>query len=381
MKEIYLDNAATTPLKKEVLREMLPYLTEEYGNPSALYRLAQRARGAVAAARSAAAEVIGARPDEIYFTSGGTEADNWALKAVYEAFGDKKTQIITSRIEHHAVLETCHYLEKHGAQVIYLPVERSGRIDIEKIANAVTEKTCLISVMTANNETGIIQPVREIGKIAKEKQVLFHTDAVQAYGHIPLSVQETGADLMSISAHKIGGPKGCGALYIRKGVHIQSFMHGGLQEHARRAGTENVAGIVGFGKAAQLAMTQEKEVNRKIAENRDYLAGRILNEIPDTSLNGEGERLPGHLNISFHHLDGESLLIYLDMHGIACSAGSACASGSLSPSHVLTAMGLSYEDAHASVRMSLSQDNTRDELDYVVEILKKAHEKMKKTAF
>lgn len=381
MKEIYLDNAATTPLRKEVLQEMLPYLTEEYGNPSALYRSAQRARGAVAAARSAVAEVIGARPDEIYFTSGGTEADNWALKAVYEAFGDKKPQIITSRIEHHAILETCHYLEKHGAQVIYLPVERSGRIDIEKIANAVTDKTCLISVMTANNETGIIQPVREIGKIAKEKQVLFHTDAVQAYGHIPLSVGETGADLMSISAHKIGGPKGCGALYIRKGVHIQSFMHGGLQEHARRAGTENVAGIVGFGKAARLAMTQEKEVNRKIEENRDYLAGRILNEIPDTSLNGEGERLPGHLNISFHHLDGEALLIYLDMHGIACSAGSACASGSLSPSHVLTAMGLSYEDAHASVRMSLSQDNTRDELDYVVETLKEAHEKMKKTAF
>lgn len=287
MKEIYLDNAATTPLRKEVLQEMLPYLTEEYGNPSALYRSAQRARGAVAAARSAVAEVIGARPDEIYFTSGGTEADNWALKAVYEAFGDKKPQIITSRIEHHAILETCHYLEKHGAQVIYLPVERSGRIDIEKIANAVTDKTCLISVMTANNETGIIQPVREIGKIAKEKQVLFHTDAVQAYGHIPLSVGETGADLMSISAHKIGGPKGCGALYIRKGVHIQSFMHGGLQEHARRAGTENVAGIVGFGKAARLAMTQEKEVNRKIEENRDYLAGRILNEIPDTSLNGD----------------------------------------------------------------------------------------------
>lgn len=370
MKEIYLDHAATAPLKKEVLAEMMPYLTVEYGNPSAIYRSAQRAKSAISRAREQVAKVISAKADEIYFTSGGTEADNWALKASFEAFGKEKPHIITSAIEHHAVLETCHYLEKKGAEITYISPEKNGSISPEKIREAITDNTCLISIMSANNETGIIEPIREIGRIAHENGILFHTDAVQAYGHIPIDVAECFIDFLSISAHKIGGPKGVGALFIKKGIPVKSFIHGGMQERARRAGTENVTGIVGFGKAAEIAGNEMEEARVSLTRKRDYLMKRILTEIPDTSLNGEGERLPGHINIAYHGLDGESLLIYLDMHGIACSAGSACASGSLSPSHVLTAMGMNYEDAHASIRMSLSDENTMEELDEVLEILK-----------
>ncbi len=370
MKEIYLDHAATAPLKKEVLAEMMPYLTTEYGNPSAIYRSAQRAKSAISRAREQVAKVISAKADEIYFTSGGTEADNWVLKASFEAFGKEKPHIITSAIEHHAVLETCHYLEEKGAEITYISPEKNGSISPEKIREAITDNTCLISIMSANNETGIIEPIREIGRIAHENGIYFHTDAVQAYGHISIDISENFIDFLSISAHKIGGPKGVGALFIKKGIPVKSFIHGGMQERARRAGTENVAGIVGFGKAAEIAGNEMKEASVSLIRKRDYLVKRILTEIPDTSLNGEGERLPGHINIAYHGLDGESLLIYLDMHGIACSAGSACASGSLSPSHVLTAMGMSYEDAHASIRMSLSDENTTEELDEVLKILK-----------
>ncbi len=370
MKEIYLDHAATAPLKKEVLAEMMPYLTTEYGNPSAIYRSAQRAKSAISRAREQVAKVISAKADEIYFTSGGTEADNWVLKASFEAFGKEKPHIITSAIEHHAVLETCHYLEEKGAEITYISPEKNGSISPEKIREAITDNTCLISIMSANNETGIIEPIREIGRIAHENGIYFHTDAVQAYGHISIDISENFIDFLSISAHKIGGPKGVGALFIKKGIPVKSFIHGGMQERARRAGTENVAGIVGFGKAAEIAGNEMEEASVSLIRKRDYLVKRILTEIPDTSLNGEGERLPGHINIAYHGLDGESLLIYLDMHGIACSAGSACASGSLSPSHVLTAMGMSYEDAHASIRMSLSDENTTEELDEVLEILK-----------
>ena len=370
MKEIYLDHAATAPLKKEVLAEMMPYLTTEYGNPSAIYRSAQRAKSAISQAREQVAKVISAKADEIYFTSGGTEADNWVLKASFEAFGKEKPHIITSAIEHHAILETCHYLEEKGAEITYISPEKNGSISPEKIREAITDNTCLISIMSANNETGIIEPIREIGRIAHENGIYFHTDAVQAYGHISIDISENFIDFLSISAHKIGGPKGVGALFIKKGIPVKNFIHGGMQERARRAGTENVAGIVGFGKAAEIAGNEMKEASVSLIRKRDYLVKRILTEIPDTSLNGEGERLPGHINIAYHGLDGESLLIYLDMHGIACSAGSACASGSLSPSHVLTAMGMSYEDAHASIRMSLSDENTTEELDEVLEILK-----------
>ncbi|MDO4479072.1 MAG: cysteine desulfurase family protein [Lachnospiraceae bacterium] len=372
MTEIYFDNAATQPLKPEVLTVMMPYLTEHFGNPSAIYRSAQKARNAVALAREKVASLLNCRPDEIFFTSGGTEADNWALATAFEAHQADKPHIITTAIEHHAVLETCHYLEKRGAEVTYVPVNSSGRVDPEVIREAIRPETGLISVMSANNETGILQPVAEIGAIAHENGILFHTDAVQAAGHVPLDLQTLPVDLLSISAHKMGGPKGVGCLFIRRGVSFGGFIHGGAQEKDRRAGTENVAGIVGFGEAAALAKRDLEENARYVTALRDRLVSRLSETVPDITFNGTGERLPGHVNVTCHGTDGESLLIFLDMQGLACSAGSACASGSLSPSHVLTAMGLSYEDAHATIRLTLSENNMEAEIDEAAAIIAKA---------
>ena len=369
---IYLDNAATTRTNPEVVKEMLPYFTENYGNPSAIYEIAGRSKTAIEEGRAKVAKVIGASPDEIYFTAGGSEADNWALKATFEALKDKGNHIITSKIEHHAILHTCEYLEGLGAQITYLDVDENGFVDPKAVEEAITDKTILISIMTANNEIGTIEPIREIGKIAHDRGILFHTDAVQAYGHIPINVDEDNIDMLSSSGHKLNGPKGIGFLYIRKGVKIRSFVHGGAQERKRRAGTENVPGIVGYGKAAQLAEETMAERAKKETEIRDYMIGRIMNEIPYTKLNGDKvKRLPNNINVCFRYVEGESMLIMLDMKGIAASSGSACTSGSLDPSHVLLAIGLPHEIAHGSLRMTLSEETTKEQADYTVDCLKK----------
>lgn len=376
---IYLDNAATTKTAPQVVEAMLPYFSEIYGNPSSVYELAQNAKSAVTQAREEIASVIGARAQDIYFTAGGTEADNWAIKAAYEAYKSRGNHIITTKIEHHAVLHTCEYLEKtQGAKITYLDVDENGLVRPEDLEAAITPETILISIMFANNEIGTIEPISEIGRIAKEHGILFHTDAVQAFGQVPIQVDEMNIDMLSSSAHKINGPKGIGFLYIRKGVKILSFIHGGAQERKRRAGTENVPGIVGYGCAAKLAAETMQERTEKEIQLRDYLIGRIINEIPYVRLNGDPKRrLPNNVNVSFQFIEGESLLIMLDMEGICASSGSACTSGSLDPSHVLLAIGLPHEIAHGSLRMTLSAENTKEEMDLVVEKLKEIVEKLR----
>ena len=367
---IYLDNAATTRTAPEVVEAMLPYFTEYYGNAGSIYGLAGESRKALLRARETISGTLGAEANEIYFTAGGSESDNWALKAVFEAWQDKGRHIITSRIEHHAVLHTCEYLEKMGARVTYLDVDSEGLVDPGQLERAIRPDTILISVMAANNEVGTIQPVKEIGEIAAAHGILFHTDAVQAYGHLPMAVQECHIDLLSASAHKFNGPKGAGFLYVGKKAGIRSFIHGGQQERGRRAGTENVPGIVGMAAAARRAYEHMEERAQKERMLRDYLIGRIEAEIPDVALNGHRtRRLPNNVNFSFADMEGETMLIMLDMAQICASAGSACTSGAVDPSHVLLAMGLSGERARGSLRLTLSEENTREELDTVVEEL------------
>lgn len=371
-KLIYLDNAATTRTAPEVVEAMLPYFTELYGNPSSVYDLAGKSKEAVTKAREQIAEILNAKKEEIYFTGSGTEADNWALKAAFEAYKNKGNHIITTKIEHHAILHTCEYLEKErGAMITYLDVDENGIVKLEDLERAITPETILISVMFANNEIGSIQPIKEIGLIAREHGILFHTDAVQAFCQVPIDVNEYNIDMLSSSAHKINGPKGVGFLYIRKGVKIRSFIHGGAQERKRRAGTENVPGIVGYGAAAQRAWNSMEERTSRERELRDYLIKRITGEINYVKLNGDPvKRLPNNVNVSFRFVEGESLLLMLDGCGICASSGSACTSGSLDPSHVLLAIGLPHEIAHGSLRLTLSEEITREDLDYTVEQLK-----------
>lgn len=367
---IYLDNSATTPLKKEVLDEMMPYLTENYGNPSSIYNIGQIAKAAVEKAREQVANAIGASPNEIYFTGCGSEADNWAIKGIARAKERKGKHIISSAIEHHAVLHTLNYLEKQGFEVTYLPVDQYGKISLEDLKNAIRPDTILITIMTANNEIGTIEPIREIGEIARKNQIVFHTDAVQAIGVIEIDVKSMNIDMLSMSAHKFGGPKGVGALYVKNGVRPEIFMHGGAQERARRAGTENVASIVGMGKAITLAAQNIPEKAKKLCAMRDYLIQNIMEKIPYVKLNGHPtDRLPGNVNFSFQYIEGESLLLMLDLNGIAASSGSACTSGSLDPSHVLLALGMPHETAHGSLRISIGDQNTKEEIDQVIKIL------------
>ncbi len=377
-KLIYLDNAATTKTAPEVLEAMLPYFTECYGNPSSVYSFASKNKDEITKQREVIAEALGAKGNEIYFTAGGSESDNWALKATAEAYKDKGNHIITTKIEHHAILHTAEYLEKNGFEVTYLDVDENGVVNLEELKAAIRPETILISVMFANNEIGTIEPIKEIGEIAKEHGILFHTDAVQAFGQIPINVDECNIDMLSASGHKLNGPKGIGFLYIRKGVKIRSFVHGGAQERKRRAGTENVPGIIGIGAATKRAVTTMKERTEKEKELRDYLIERIENEIPYSKLNGHRtDRLPNNVNFSFRFVEGESLLIMLDMKGICGSSGSACTSGSLDPSHVLLAIGLPHEIAHGSLRLTLSDETTKEDIDYVVDSLKEIVAKLR----
>ncbi len=370
-KLIYLDNAATTKTSPEVVEAMLPYFTEHYGNPSSVYGFAAANKEVIIRQREIIAGVLGAKDNEIYFTAGGTESDNWALIATAEAYAAKGKHIITSKIEHHAVLHTCEYLQRQGYEVTYLDVDENGLVDPKAVEAAIRPDTILISVMFVNNEIGTIQPIAEMGKIAHEHGVLFHTDAVQAFAQIPINVDEYNIDMLSASGHKLNGPKGIGFLYIRKGVKIRSFIHGGAQERRRRAGTENVPGIVGLGKAVELAAASMQERMEKESRLRDHLISRIESEIPYCRLNGDRvKRLPNNVNFSFQFVEGESLLIMLDMKGICASSGSACTSGSLDPSHVLLAIGLPHEIAHGSLRITLGADTTEEDLDYVVDCLK-----------
>lgn len=377
-KIIYLDNAATTQVDPEVVEAMLPYFTEYYGNPSAIYTFAGESKKAVGEARKIVAGGIGAKPEEIYFTGGGSESDNWALKAAAEAYAEKGNHIITTKIEHHAVLHTAEYLERHGCEVTYLNVDENGMISLDELKAAIRPTTILISIMAANNEIGTIEPLAQIGAIARENHILFHTDAVQAFGHIPINVDEMNIDLLSASAHKLNGPKGCGLLYIRTGVKIRAFLHGGAQERQRRAGTHNVPGIVGFGKAAELAFRDMGKHSKYESQLRDYLIKRVLDEIPYTRLNGDKEkRLPGNAHFCFRFIEGESLLILLDQQGICASSGSACTSGALDPSHVLLAIGLPHEIAHGSLRLTLSKKTTKEEIDHTVESIKAIVERLR----
>lgn len=367
---VYLDNSATTPVKPEVLEAMLPYLKDEYGNPSSIYRKAAAAEIAVRTAREQVAEALGASANEIFFTACGTEADNWAIKGVALANQKKGKHIITSQIEHHAVLHTVQYLEKMGFSVTVLPVDGEGKVSPDALRDAIREDTVLVSIMMANNEIGTVQPIRELAAIAKEKGVLFHTDAVQAVGSLAIDVKELGVDLLSLSAHKFGGPKGVGALYIKRGTRIDNFMHGGAQERNRRGGTENVAGIAGLGKAISLATANIEEKTARITALRDKLIAGIEKEIPHIRFNGHRtDRLPGNVNFCFQYIEGEALLLRLDAKGIAASSGSACTSGSLDPSHVLLALGLPHEIAHGSLRLSIGEQNTEEEIDYVLKVL------------
>lgn len=372
MNRIYMDHAGTTPMRSEVLEAMLPYLTEKFGNASTIYSYGREAKKALEDSREKVAQLIGANTKEIYFTSGGTESDNWALRGVAAANIKKGKHIITSAIEHHAVLHTCQALERQGFKITFLPVDEHGLVNVEDVVNAITDETIMVSIMHANNEIGTIQPIKEIGKAIKreKKDIVFHTDAVQTVGKIPVDVDDLGVDLLSISAHKIYGPKGVGALYIRKGTKILQFMTGGAQEGNRRAGTENIPGIVGFGKAAELAKTELKEQYDKLIVLRDKLIKGIMDNIPYTRLNGHPTlRLPHNVNVSFEFIEGESMLLNLDMKGICASSGSACTSGSLDPSHVLLAIGLPHEIAHGSLRLTLGRDNTEQDVDYVLEVL------------
>lgn len=375
---IYLDNAATTKTAPEVVDAMLPYFSEYYGNASTIYSLGAESKKAMDHARQTIADSLGAKPEEIYFTAGGSESDNWALKATAEAYASKGKHIITTKIEHHAILHTCEYLEKRGFEITYLNVDRDGLISLDELKAAIRPDTILISVMFANNEIGTIEPIAEIGEIAKEHGVLFHTDAVQAYAQVPIHVDEMHIDMLSASGHKLNGPKGIGFLYIRKGVKIRSFVHGGAQERSRRAGTENIPGIVGLRAAVERAMRIMDSKTRKEIELRDYLIGRLENEIPHCWLNGHRtKRLPNNINFSFLFIEGESMLIMLDMKGICASSGSACTSGSLDPSHVLLAIGLKHEEAHGSLRLTLSEDSTKEEMDIVAEEVKKIVQRLR----
>ena len=370
-KLIYLDNAATTKTAPEVLEAMLPYFTEQYGNPSAIYSFASHNKDVVAEQRERIANALGAKSNEIYFTAGGSESDNWALKATAEAYQNKGKHIITTKIEHHAILHTAAYLEERGFEVTYLDVDEYGKVNPADVEAAIRPDTILISVMYANNEIGTIEPIKEIGEIAHKHGILFHTDAVQAFGQVPINVDECHIDMLSASGHKLNGPKGIGFLYIRKGVKIRSFVHGGAQERKRRAGTENVPGTIGLGKAAELAAASMEDRMKRESELRDYMIQRISAEIPYCRLNGDPvKRLPNNVNFSFQFVEGESLLIMLDMKGICASSGSACTSGSLDPSHVLLAIGLPHEIAHGSLRMTLGADTTKEDVDYVVDCLK-----------
>ena len=369
-KLIYLDNAATTKVADSVVDAMLPYFKEYYGNASSIYQLGAKSKEALDEAREYIAGTLGAKANEIYFTAGGSESDNWAIKATADAYAQKGKHIITSAIEHHAVLHTCEYLEKHGYEVTYVGVDENGVIKLDELKAAIRPDTILISVMFANNEIGTIQPIKEIGEIAKEHDILFHTDAVQAYAQVPINVDEMHIDMLSASGHKLNGPKGIGFLYIRKGIKIRSFVHGGQQERGRRAGTENIPGIVGLAAAAKRSFSMLEEKMQKEIKLRDYLISRIEAEIPYCRLNGDRKkRLPNNVNFSFQFIEGESMLILLDNKGIAASSGSACTSGSLDPSHVLLAIGLPHEIAHGSLRLTLSEENTKEEMDYVVEQL------------
>ena len=370
-KLLYLDNAATTKTAPEVVDAMLPYFTEHYGNPSSVYSFSSGNKEMISKQREAIADTLGASANEIYFTAGGSESDNWALKATAEAYAGKGNHIITTKIEHHAILHTAQYLEKRGFEVTYVDVDEDGKVKLDELKAAIRPTTILISVMFANNEIGTIQPIKEIGEIAKEHGILFHTDAVQAYGQLPINVDECHIDMLSASGHKFNGPKGIGFLYIRKGVKIRSFVHGGAQERKRRAGTENVPGIVGIGTAAKRAANTREERVAKEIEVRDYLIDRVLKEIPYCRLNGHRtDRLPNNANFSFQFVEGESLLIMLDMKGICAPSGSACTSGSLDPSHVLLAIGLPHEIAHGSLRLTINEEITKEDIDYVVDNLK-----------
>lgn len=376
---IYLDNAATTAMKPEVFEAMKPYFMENYGNPSSVYRFAGTAKKAVEDAREEIAKALNAKSSgEIYFTGGGSEADNWAIKAAAESCRDKGCHIITTKIEHHAVLHTAEWLERNGYEVTYLNVDEDGLISLEELEQAIRPDTILMSIMFANNEIGTIEPIKEIGVIAKKHGVLFHTDAVQAFGHVPIDVQEMNIDMLSASAHKLHGPKGIGFLYLRNGIKMGALIHGGAQERSRRAGTHNVPGIVGIAEATRLAVANMEANAKKETEIRDYLISRIENEIPYVKVNGHREkRLPNNVNVCFRFIEGESLLILLDQKGICASSGSACTSGSLDPSHVLLAIGLIHEIAHGSLRLTLSEETTKEDVDYVVDNLKTIVEKLR----
>lgn len=368
---IYLDNAATTKPVPEAVEAMLPYLTEYYGNPSSIYSFSDKSKDIIRETRDFIAQSLNAKSEEIYFTAGGSESDNWALKATAEAYASKGKHIITSKIEHHAISHACEYLEKQGYEVTYVGVDENGILNMEELKAAIREDTILISVMFANNEIGTIQPIKEIGALAREHGILFHTDAVQAYAQIPIDVEEMNIDMLSASGHKFNGPKGIGFLYIRKGIKIRSFVHGGAQERSRRAGTENVPGIAGMGAAAKHSFHIMEAKIKKETETRDYLIDRVLTEIPYCRLNGDrSRRLPGNANFSFQFIEGESMLIHLDQKGICASSGSACTSGSLDPSHVLLAIGLPHEIAHGSLRLTLSEETSKEDIDYVVDNLK-----------
>lgn len=377
-KTIYLDNAATTKTRPEVVEAMLPYFTEYYGNPSSVYEFSTPSKKAITEARETIAKSLGAKTNEIYFTAGGSESDNWAIKATAEAYESKGKHIITSKIEHHAVLHTCEYLEKRGFEITYLDVDENGTVKLDELKKAIRPDTILISIMFANNEIGTIQPIKEIGEIAKEHGIIFHTDAVQAYAHVPINVDEYHIDMLSVSGHKFNGPKGIGFLYIRTGLKLRSFIHGGSQERKRRGGTENVPGIVGMGKAVEIAMANLAERTAYEVELRDYLIDRVLSEVPYVRLNGHRtNRLPNNANFAFQFIEGESLLIMLDMQGICGSSGSACTSGSLDPSHVLLAIGLPHEIAHGSLRLTLSEETTKEDIDFTVDEIKKIVEKLR----
>ena len=369
MKNVYMDYSATTYVKPEVLEEMMPYFTEKFGNPSSFYGISRETKRAIDTAREKVAKGLNCLPDEVYFTGGGSEADNWAIKGIASAHKNKGNHIITTKIEHHAVLHTCQYLEKNGFEVTYLNVDSEGFINLDDLKNAITDKTILVSIMFANNEIGTIQPVKEIGEICKEKKVFFHTDAVQAVGNVPIDVKEMNIDMLSLAGHKIYGPKGIGVLYIKKGIKIDNLIHGGAQEKNRRAGTENIAGIVGLGKAMELATCNIEEHMEKMTALRDRLIDGLLT-IPYTNLNGpRGEkRLPGNVNVRFRFIEGESILLSLDFKGVCASSGSACTSGSLDPSHVLLAIGLPHELAHGSLRLTLGAGSTEEDVDYVLEV-------------
>ena len=378
MRQVYLDYSATTPVKEEVLNEMLPYFTQNFGNPSSLYTKGLESKEAVDKARAQVANLIGATPKEIYFTGCGSESDNWAVFGVAEALKDKGNHIITTKIEHHAMLHSCEHLEKKGYKVTYLDVEADGTVTPEGLEAAITDETILISVMMVNNEIGTIEPIKELAAVAKKHGILFHTDAVQALANMPIDVKNMGIDLMSMSAHKIYGPKGIGALYMRKGLRLPNFIHGGAQEMGRRAGTENLPSIVGFGKAAEMAQENLESHIAHCRELRDYLVERILGEIPDTFVNGTMEaRHPGNANITFKYIEGESILLLLDYKGVSVSTGSACSSKSLKPSHVLDALGVPVEMIHGTVRFTVGDFTTKEDIDYVVDVLKEIVEKLR----